>query len=227
LVALVSGGAGDIGAAIAARLRREGWSVSTGDIAPGADVMVDTADSAQVAAWLDACEPFDAVVVNAGIVQPASALETPVETWQETMRVNLEGAFLLSQAATRRWRDHARPGRLVFLGSWVADRPDPGIAAYSVSKAALRMWMRCLALETAPLGIRVNEVAPGYVDAGLSGRMFAADPTLRARCELVTPLRELISADAVADAVAYLLGPGGDLLTGTTITLDAGRSLVS
>ena len=88
------------------------------------------------------------------------------------------------------------------------------------------MLTQCLALELAAHGILVNEVAPGYVNAGLSGQFFKQDPALAARSTAAVPVGELIEADEVAAAIAYLCSPAHRNLTGSTLLLDGGLSLL-
>ena len=118
------------------------------------------------------------------------------------------------------------PGRIVFVGSWAGHAPHVELAAYSTAKAGLRMLTQCLALELADKGILVNEVAPGYVNAGLSGQFFKKDPDCAARSRAAVPVGELIEADEVAAAIAYLCSPAHRNLTGSTLLLDGGLSLL-
>jgi glucose 1-dehydrogenase len=100
------------------------------------------------------------------------------------------------------------------------------LAAYCAAKAGLRMLTQCLALELADKAILVNEVAPGYVNAGLSGQFFKKDPALAARSTAAVPVGQLIEADEVAAAIAYLCSPAHRNLTGSTLLLDGGLSLL-
>src|SRR5207248_5748400 len=101
------------------------------------------------------------------------------EEWDRELRVNLNGAFYLARECARRLVELGRPGRIVFVGSWAAHAVHTDLPAYCVAKAGLRMLSKCMALELAPKGILVNEVAPGFVDAGLSGRIFVEKPERR------------------------------------------------
>jgi NAD(P)-dependent dehydrogenase (short-subunit alcohol dehydrogenase family) len=121
--------------------------------------------------------------------------------------------------------EHRIPGHIVFVGSWVAERPMPRIAAYCVSKAAVRMLMKCMALDCAPHGILVNEVAAGYVDAGLTGQTFLADPARRQRLVDETPVHKIIQPEEVAWLVAQLCDARNQNLTGTAVLVDGGLSL--
>ena len=247
-VAIVSGGLGDIGRAIARELARRGADVAVGDVVEAERTealrseleamgrrmrydRVDVADFAAVAAWIAATEADlgvpDLIVPNAAIVTQADSRTIAPEQWSRELRVNLDGAFHLAQAATARLLAHGRPGRVVFLGSWAAHAPHPFIVAYCTAKAGLRMLCRCMAAELAPYGILVNEVAPGYVDAGLSAQIFRAEPHRRARAERTVPTGSLISSEEVANQVAYLCDPANRQMTGSVLLMDGGLSLLS
>jgi NAD(P)-dependent dehydrogenase (short-subunit alcohol dehydrogenase family) len=167
---------------------------------------------------------LDICIANAGVVTPALFLETSEEDWLSQLNVNLNGCFHVGQAAAAAMIEKAG-GRIVFIGSWVQDVPSRGLTAYCVSKGGLKMLARCMALELARYRINVNLVAPGYVDAGLSGRLFKQDPKLRDQCSKVTPLGYIMSAGQVAEAVLFLCSPGSDYMTGSTLLIDGGNSL--
>jgi NAD(P)-dependent dehydrogenase (short-subunit alcohol dehydrogenase family) len=245
-VAIISGGLGDIGRAIGLELARRGADVAVGDVlgTAKADPLLaqirglgrrgrydcaDVTDAAAVSAWVDAVEqelgPATLIIPNAAISPVVRFGELTSEIWRRELAVNLDGAFYLAQAATRRLLHHGKPGRVVFIGSWAAHTVHLHIPAYCVSKAALRMLCRCMAAELAPHGILVNEVAPGYVDAGLTGKAFADDPALRRRCLQVTPTRQLIEPQEVADQVAYLCDPANRHLVGVSLVMDGGLTL--
>lgn len=247
-VAVISGGLGDIGRAIARTLAHAGADIALSDLhAPeaGADFCaeltqlgvkaryerVDVSDARAVKAWLRGVEASlglpTLIVPNAAIVSVTTGLALTEETWSRELRVNLDGAFFLAQAAAQRLVEQKRAGRIVFIGSWAGHSPHPHITAYSVSKAALRMLMKCLAHELAPHGVLVNEVAPGYVDAGLSGRFFSADPAVRADAQSRVPIQALIESDDVARQVVHLCDPQNRHMTGSVLLMDGGLSLVS
>jgi NAD(P)-dependent dehydrogenase (short-subunit alcohol dehydrogenase family) len=149
---------------------------------------------------------------------------TPDE-WTAELRINLDGAFHVAQFAAQRMLEHRLPGQIVFVGSWVAERPVPRIAAYCVSKAGVRMLMKCMALDLAPHRILVNEVAAGYVDAGLTGRTFQTDPERRQRLMNETPVHKIIQPEEVAWLVTQLCDPRNQNVTGTVVLVDGGISL--
>ena len=192
---------------------------------------VDVSDEHSVAAWFEAVQthfgqPASLIVVNAGIVRPGGALEASLQDWNDTLAVNLTGAWLTARAGAQRLIAAGQPGRIVFVGSWAGHAPHVNIAAYCAAKAGLRMLVQCLALELADREILVNEVAPGYVDAGLSAQFFRRDPQLAERSRAAVPVGKLIDAAEVAEAVVYLCAPGHRNLTGSTLVLDGGLSLL-
>jgi NAD(P)-dependent dehydrogenase (short-subunit alcohol dehydrogenase family) len=109
--------------------------------------------------------------------------------------------------------------------SWVQDVPSANISAYCVATSGLKMLARTMALELGRHQIAVNVIAPGFVDAGLSGRVFREDPGLRARSEKLVPLGYIASAGDVAASVMLLCSPAADYVTGTTLLVDGGNSL--
>jgi NAD(P)-dependent dehydrogenase (short-subunit alcohol dehydrogenase family) len=192
---------------------------------------VDVSREESVEAWYDAVQghfgqPASIIIANAGIVRPGSALEASGRDWNDTLAVNLTGAWLTARAGARRLIAAGQPGRIVFVGSWAGHAPHVNLAAYSAATAGLRMLVQCLALELADRDILVNEIAPGYVDAGLSAQFFRRDPELAERSRAAVPVGRLIDTAEVADAVVYLCAPGHLNLTGSTLLLDGGLSLL-
>lgn len=245
-IAIISGGLGDIGKAVALELAARGADVALGDIqdsAAAAKVLlevqklnvravyhqVNVADAEAVQTWLDDVEKQlgipDLIIPNAAIVKTGELTEISTEDWNSQLSVNLSGAFFLAQNAAKRLLKRERAGRIAFVGSWAAHAPHPNMIPYSVSKAGLRMLCKCMALELAPHQILVNEVAPGYVDAGLSGKIFDVNPQLRISAKEKVPNQQLITAEEVAAQVAYLCDPQNKHIVGSTLLVDGGLSL--
>src|SRR5207302_282239 len=136
---------------------------------------VDVSRADEVARWIDTVGQSlgvpTLIIPNAAIVNVGGVREAKPELWERELQVNLSGAFYMAQAGAKRLLEHNKPGRIVFIGSWAAHAAHVQIPAYCASKAGIRMLCKCLALELAPYNILVNEVAPGYVDAGLTGQM--------------------------------------------------------
>jgi glucose 1-dehydrogenase len=169
---------------------------------------------------------IDVCLANAGIVERGDLVNLPVEAWRRTLDVNLTGCFVTAQAAARAMIASGRPGHIVFSGSWVQDQPRANIGAYCASKSGLKMLAKCLALELAGQGIRVNVVAPGWVDAGLTAQNLRAHPELRAQMESQIPLGRLLPVDEYARTVRLLCSDDANYITGTTLLVDGGASLI-
>lgn len=245
---IISGGLGDIGRAIALEFAKYGANIALGDIHPALYAkeflteieqykvqsdysQVDVTDAEAVRNWVIKVENDlgipNIIIANAATVTFTSIHEITSEQWSRELRVNLDGAFHLTQSATARLLYHGHPGRVVFMGSWAAHAVHPNLPAYCVSKAGLRMLCKCLALELAPHNILVNEIAPGFVDAGLSGRIFEKNKGARNKALQKVPVKRLISAGEVAIQVALLCHPLNVHTTGSVVLMDGGLSLLS
>jgi len=245
---IISGGLGDIGKAIVREFARNGANVALCDLHPppladdflkeldanGIHSMydqVDIVDAEAVKSWVAKVENVlstpGIIIANAAVVTFSSVCGITPAQWSNELRVNLDGAFHLTQSATARLVAQGLPGRVVFIGSWAAHSVHPSIPAYCVSKAGLRMLCKCMALELAQHRILVNEIAPGYVDAGLSGRSFEKDLVMKESARQKVPVKELISAYEVAHQVISLCHPLNKHMTGSTVLMDGGLSLLT
>lgn len=245
---MISGGLGDIGRALAHELAGRGADVALSDLHQPEEAgealaslrelgvrarydRVDVTDPEQVEAWVESVATEwerspSLVIPNAAVVTVSSVAGITSGEWQREIAVNLHGAFFMAQAAGRRLAEVGRPGRIVFVGSWAAHAPHPRIPAYSVAKAGMRMLCQCMALEWAPHGILVNEVAPGYVNAGLTGKLFRQNPGSREQAQGRVPVGALITPEEVAMQVAHLCDPENRHTTGSVLLMDGGLSLV-
>ena len=237
----LTGGLGDIGLAMAVELAGRGAHVSLIDrvseqtAAPRlAEVAAagtcfyhaaDVTDRAAVEGVVAAIDPLDVVISNAGIVLPAPFLEVTAHQWQQQLEVNLTGCFNVGQAAARVMVARQRPGKIIFTGSWVGDVPWPGISAYSVTKAGIRMLAKSMARELAPHGIRVNVIAPGIVLAGMARQQYETDPLYAKRASIAIPLGEFGTAEQIGKATAFLCSRDSDYMTGSVLLVDGGASL--
>ena len=178
--ALVTGAASGLGAAIARRLTADGYRVAIvdrdGDAArahakalPRASSFgADVTDAAAIEAVLDAFgEIPDVLVNNAGIVRFGPLLEHSVDDFRKVLDVNLTGTFIVTQAVAKRMVSRGS-GSIVNVTSLNAVAPSPDAGAYPASKAAIALLTQQFALALGPHGIRVNAVAPGFIDAGMS-----------------------------------------------------------
>ena len=238
---VVTGGAGDIGVAIGAELLRRGarvtlidrkseqeaeaWLDRIGEAGSVAYRQADVRDRPALEHALRSVDPLDVAIGNAAVVESAPFLEITDEQWNTHLDVNLTGCFNLGQAAARLMVERGATGRIIFTGSWVQDVPWPEIAAYSASKAGLRMLARSMARELAQHRILINVLAPGIVNAGLARRQLETEPQYARRAAKAIPLGELQTAEQVARAMAFLCSPDADYITGAVLLADGGCSL--
>ena len=215
--ALVTGGTRGIGAAIADRLRRDGWNVATLS-RNGADVGADVSNPEQVAAaFAEVKERFGPVLVlvnNAGVREDGLAIRMSPEEWQRVVDVNLSGAF----HCTRRALDDmlkARWGRIVNVSSVVAERGNPGQANYAAAKAGLLGLTRTLAREMGRKGITCNAVTPGVIETDMTADV-AGD------LEQAVPAGRVGRPEEVAAAVAFLVSEDAAYVNGATLAVDGG-----
>ena len=245
-VALITGGVGDIGQAIARRLRVQGLRIVLLDLVPQMDGdavaaalgegityrQCDVTDRAQVEAAFSADEQIYVAIAYAGVVLGDLFLNVSEESWHTTMEVNLTGAFHIAQVAAKRMVQQSRDvngvrGKVLFTGSWTQNRPCPRSAIYGASKAGVQMLAQCMAQELADEGILVNVVAPGAVDGGITRRTYARHAGFREQMAGMVPLKTLQPVDSVAGAFAYLCSSDADHMTGSTMIVDGGLSLLS
>jgi NAD(P)-dependent dehydrogenase (short-subunit alcohol dehydrogenase family) len=218
-VALVTGGTRGIGAAIAQKLRDDGWTVATlGRNGNTADVRADVSDPEQVQAAFDEVrERLGRILVlvnNAGVTADGLAIRMPDEDWTRVVDINLNGAF----NCTKRGLDDmlkARWGRIVNISSVVAERANAGQANYVASKAGLLGFTRVVAREMGKRGITCNAVTPGVIEtdmtAGLEGDLKSAVPAGRVG-----------RPEEVAAAVSFLVSDDASYINGATLAVDGG-----
>lgn len=241
---MVTGAARGIGQGIATALAADGWDLAlvgrsveslaqtTAELqATGVDTVAIAADvrrPAEVAQAVTDAErilgPLDALVNSAGVQRLSPALQVTEQDWDDILDTNLKGAFFCSQAAGRVMvpRKH---GAIVSVASAAALVAFPDRAAYSASKAGLVMVTRTLALEWAPYNVRVNAVAPTFVDTEL-GRQTLSRPELREQIVGRIPLGRIAQIDDVVSAVRFLLDPAASgFITGHVLPVDGGLSL--
>ena len=249
-VALVSGGLGDIGQAITRLLAQQGLRVAISDLAPEEEAMdrlsdlrkgggeisycqVDITSESAVAEWIDRVEEEwgtpQVVVPNAGIVVAGSLTDDAftADKIRSQMEVNFWGTYYLAVAAAKKLKAKGLPGRITLIGSWAAERANARISAYCISKAAVRMLCKTLALELANDDILVNEIAPGIVRGGLSKKNQEKDPQLLQTHLRSIPTHKLVSVEEIAKHVWHLSSFEEFSVTGTTVVVDGGLSLTS
>ena len=244
-VVLVTGGNRNTGLAIVERFVREGAKVymcgsSEESTAKGAAALAamgvagvtsqacDISDAAQVGALMDTIAResgrLDVLVNNAANqgLGHGGPLEMDAERFWDVLKTNVVGGFQVTQAACNRFfmKQESR-GAVVFLSSNTAMRAIRKRTAYCSSKGAINSMVRSLALDLAPLGIRVNCCAPGYI---YTERWDVLDPAKAARRRLNCPLRKEASGADIAGVVAFLASDDSANMTGEIVTCDAGCS---
>lgn len=219
---LVTGAVGGLGAVIAATALDDGDRVAAVDRpGSGAPFEADVTDEAAVEAVLDRFGTPDVVVNCAGIVRFGALVDQPVTWWREVLEVNLTGALVVARAAARRWITAGRGGVVVNVTSMNGVAAGPGSGAYAAAKAGLVMLTQQMALEWGPHGIRVNAVAPGLIDAGMSAPIYA-DAATRAAREAKVPLGRLGTAADVARVVRFLASDDAAYVHGQNLLVDGG-----
>jgi len=241
-VAVVTGSGSGIGQAIAERLAQEGADCvvdyrdhveeaqATVDkiVAAGGKSVMVHADVSILAdctnlieqAWqqLGSC---DILVNNAGIEIGADFWDVTEKDFDAVMDVNFKGAFFLTQAFVRKLRDAKKPGRIINMSSVHEDMVFPHFSTYCASKGAMRMLMRDLSVELGPLGITVNNIAPGAIATPINAKMMA-DPKLLQPLLNNIPLGRLGKPEEVAGLAAFLASDDAAYVTGSTYVIDGG-----
>jgi meso-butanediol dehydrogenase/(S,S)-butanediol dehydrogenase/diacetyl reductase len=222
--AVVTGGAHGIGRETARALRDGGAQVTVFDREPAADGpsrVVDVTDPDALAAAIDAVAPLDIVVANAGIGPNADLLATTRAQWENTLAVNLSGAFYTVQAAARVMRPR-RQGAIVLTASTNAYDGEAGLVAYNASKAGLLGILHTAANELGPFGVRINAVCPGLIRTRMSQRQFDDPEYLRPYFQHI-PLGRGGEPGEVAAAIAFLASDLAAYITGVALPVDGGQ----
>ena len=165
---------------------------------------------------------IDVLVNNAGIFKAADFLEVTEDDFDEVLRVNLKGSFLMGQAVARVMA-RQRDGAIVNMSSVNGVLAIPSIASYNVSKGGINQLTRVMALALAEHGIRVNAVAPGTIATELAARAVLTSDEARNKILSRTPMRRLGEPDEIADVVAWLASDAASYVTGEIVTVDGGR----
>lgn len=228
-VALVTGAASGLGAAISDRLRADGYDVVGLDLEATepwiehADVRVD-AEVARVVDVAAAKGPLTAMVLSAAVETRASVVDCTDDEWQRVIDTNLKGPFLCLRHAVPKMVE-AGGGAIVAMGSTLGAIVAPRFPAYCASKFALTNLCKQVAIEHAPDNVRVNVLSLGPTDSGLFIRLtdMAPDPeAVRAGVASNLPMKRLGRASEVCAAVSFLLSEGAAFTSGAVLPLDGG-----
>ena len=163
----------------------------------------------------------DILVNNAGIEKSSDFWDVTEEDYDAVLNVNLKGAFFLTQAFVRRLRDAKHPGRIINISSVHEDMVFPDFSTYCGSKGGMRMLMRDLAVELGPLGITVNNIAPGAIDTPINTSLLEDKPKLDALLANI-PLGRMGTPEEVAGLAAFLASDDAAYITGSTYVVDGG-----
>src|ERR1700722_12601162 len=241
-VAIITGSSSGIGQSIAIRFASEGASVvvdyrnhpeqandtkAKAEAAGGKAITVqaDVSNLADTQNLVD--ETYkqlgrcDILVNNAGIEKEAAFWDVTEADYDAVLAVNLKGAFFLTQAFVRRLRDAKLPGRVVNISSVHEDMVFPNFSTYCASKGGIRMLMRDLCVELGPLGITVNNIAPGAISTPINTKMMADKSELDALLANI-PLGRMGTPEEVAGVALFLASDDGAYVTGSTYFVDGG-----
>jgi len=241
-VAVITGAGSGIGQAIAIRFASEGASVVIDYVgspeganttkakaeAAGGKAITVQADVTKIAETQGLIEQTyqqfgrcDILVNNAGIEKGANFWDITEADYDAVLDVNLKGAFFLTQAFVRRLRDAKQPGRVINMSSVHEDMVFPHFPTYCAAKGGLRMLMRDLAVELGPLGITVNNIAPGAIATPINSKMMANKEELNALLVNI-PLGRMGTVEDVAGVALFLASDDGAYVTGSTYVIDGG-----
>lgn len=166
------------------------------------------------------------LVNNAGEHLKLPATETPPEEFSRIMRTHVDGAFSLSRAVAKSMIDSGRKDcSILFISSMASLFGIPGVAAYSAAKTAQLGLVRTLATEWSPQGIRVNCIAPGWIDTSMSQAAFAKDHSRLERVVSRTPMGRLGTTEEVARAATFLVSSEASFISGAVLPVDGGASI--
>jgi glucose 1-dehydrogenase len=243
--ALVTGSSKGIGRGVAVRLAQEGADVvinynsdpggadeaaaeirALGRQAVALKGNVGTVDGVRtlVAESARALGGLDVLVNNAGIERHAPFWEVSEADYDAVLAVNLKGVFFAAQAFVQYCRRLGQPGRIVNVSSVHEEVAFPNFAAYCAAKGGLRMLARTLAVELGPLGITINNIAPGAIETPINAKLLN-DPQKLESLQAQIPLGRLGRPDDVAGLAVFLASPEAAYVTGSTYVVDGGLSV--
>ena len=229
---LVTGAANGIGRAIAEAADRAGYRVGVLDLSlkeaeavaasltQGVALSCDVTAADQVNRVLDAFGDIDVLVNNAGILRPGPLIDHDPDDFSLVINTNLNSVFFVGQAAAKKMREKGS-GSIVNMASIVGIHPSPNNGAYAAAKGGVLALTQHMSMEWGQYGIRVNAVAPGFIDAGMSAPFFE-NQNVRDQRTGAVPLGRLGTAEDVVKAVLFLASDDAAYISGETLTVDGG-----
>ena len=240
-VALVTGASGGLGAHFAKVLADAGADIVIGarrrdamaDVAAVISaaggtcrtVSLDVADSASISALGDVLKDIDILVNNAGVVRDAAVLDQSEADWDAVIDTNLKGMFLMSQAVAQAMKERGKSGSIINVASILGLRQAGGVLPYAVSKSGAIQMTKSLALELARYNIRVNAMAPGYLETELNSDFWASDAG-KAMIRRI-PQRRLGALQDLDGPLLLLASDMSAYMTGSVIEVDGGHLVSS
>ncbi len=241
-VVAITGGDQGIGRAIAERLAQEGADVALcyRKNKPGADEVVTVIKALGRKAAAIQCDVgkiadgqrfiseavaqlgrIEILVNNAGLERRADFWDVTEEDYDAVLNVNLKGVFFITQAFVRHRQSVKNDGKIINISSVHEELPFPHFTSYCASKGGLKMMTRNLSIELAPLGITINNIAPGAIETPINTKLLNDPAKLNALLANI-PLKRLGKPQDVASVAAFLASPESDYVTGTTFVVDGG-----
>ena len=230
--ALITGAAHGLGACMAEHAARHGYRVGVLDLnlvearavadrIEGVALAADVTDPEQVEKAVERLgETPKLLINNAGILRTGPLLDHAVDDFRQVVQVNLVSVFIVSQIVAGRMKDNGG-GAIVNLASINAINPSTLCGAYAAAKAGVVCLTQQMSMEWGEYGIRVNSMAPGFIDAGMSAP-FLRNPAIRELRGNAVPLGRLGSADDVAECAMFLASDAAAYITGQNIAIDGG-----
>lgn len=230
--ALITGAAHGLGACMAEHAARRGYRVGVLDLKldevqavadpiDGVALAADVTDPEAVEQALDTLGETPRLLINnAGILRTGPLIEHSIEDFRLVIDVNLNSVFIVAQAVARRMKDNGG-GAIINLASINALNPSTLCGAYAAAKAGVICLTQQMSMEWGEHDIRVNSIAPGFIDSGMSAPYYK-NPRIRELRSNAVPLKRLGSADDVAECAMFLASDAAGYITGENIAVDGG-----
>lgn len=240
--AIITGGSSGLGLATAAKLIEDGYSV----VITGRDIdklekakkqlgdncflrQIDAGDLEAIPFFVkeinETLGSIDVLVNNAGINLKKSMLEVTDLEFQNIINVNTTGVFSLTREVVKVMKEQESKGNVVNISSMAAKYGLPYVIAYTASKTAIEGMTRALAVELGPLGIRVNAIAPGFIQTAMVSKALDNDKERKLRVMSRTPLGRLGEPADIANAISFLVSDKAKFIHGAILSVDGGNSI--